>query len=84
MPNSLPETSRLIDVDELHTITSLSKATLWRHHEAKLIPEGCKIGRSVRWRLRSGDARTGILDWIEAGCPRCDDDAPNELEVPHA
>ena len=60
---------RLIDVVELAGLTGLSKPTLWRHHEAGLIPAGCKIGRAVRWRLRTGDPRTGILDWLDAGCP---------------
>lgn len=61
--------ARMIDVAELSRITGLSKPTLWRHHEAGLIPAGCKIGRAVRWRLRTGDPATGVLDWLEAGCP---------------
>ena len=67
----LSDTVRLIDVVELAKITALSKPTLWRHHENGIMPPGLKIGRSVRWRLRTGDARTGILDWVEAGCPHC-------------
>ncbi len=62
---------RLIDVKELAQITTLSRATIWRHREEGLLPCGVKIGRSVRWRLRTGDPKTGILDWIEASCPRC-------------
>jgi predicted DNA-binding transcriptional regulator AlpA len=57
---------RLIDVRELGRITGLSAATIWRHHEAGLIPPGHHIGRAVRWRLRD------ITAWIDAGCPRCD------------
>jgi predicted DNA-binding transcriptional regulator AlpA len=69
---------RLIDVADLAMLTGLSKPTLWRHHAAGLIPAGCKIGRAVRWRLRTGDPATGILDWLEAGCilprdPRAED-----------
>lgn len=60
---------RMVDIRELAELTGLSLATLWRHHEAGLIPAGCKIGRAVRWRLRTGDPSTGILDWLEAGCP---------------
>jgi predicted DNA-binding transcriptional regulator AlpA len=59
----------LIGVTELEAITGLSRPTLWRHHAAGLIPSGCKIGRSVRWRLRTGNPYTGILDWLDAGCP---------------
>ena len=67
-PNSHAD-YRLADVCELVELTGLSKATLWRHHESGLIPSGVKIGRAVRWRLRTGDPSTGILDWLEAGCP---------------
>lgn len=61
----------LIDVKELARITGLSRATIWRHHDEGILPCGVKIGRSVRWRLRTGNPKTGILDWVEAGCPRC-------------
>ena len=67
----LSDTVRLIDVVELAKITALSKPTLWRNNEHGIIPRGRKIGRSVRWVLRTGDPMTGILDWIEAGCPHC-------------
>ena len=59
----------MTDIRGLVKLTRLSRASLWRHHEAGLIPAGCKIGRAVRWRLRTGDPSTGILDWLEAGCP---------------
>lgn len=62
---------RLIGIDELVRLTGLSKPTLWRHHATGLIPAGCRIGRSVRWRLRTGNSLTGILDWLDAGCPPC-------------
>lgn len=69
--------SRMVDIQHLSDVTGLSKPTLWRHHEAGLIPAGCKIGRAVRWRLRTGDPKTGLLDWLEAGCPtvRCNSPA---------
>lgn len=60
---TLRDDLRLIDVVELSRITVLSKATLWRHHDAGLIPNGCRIGRSVRWRLRD------IRQWLDLGCP---------------
>lgn len=60
---------RMVEIDWLADATGLSKPTLHRHHKAGLIPRGCKIARSVRWRLRTGDPKTGILDWLEAGCP---------------
>lgn len=69
----IPVEQQLVDIDYLAELTGLSKPTLWRHHESGMLPRGCKIGRSVRWRLRTGDPTTGILDWVEAGCPnRCE------------
>lgn len=71
--------ARMIDVAELSRLTGLSKPTLWRHHDAGLIPAGCKIGRAVRWRLHTGDPRTGIMDWLDAGCPsRADADSDRQ------
>lgn len=55
---------KLIDVSALAELTGLSKPTIWRHHEAGLIPRGVKIGRAVRWQLSQ------IEQWLEAGCPR--------------
>ena len=69
MTDTSLDAARMIDVGELSQVTGLSKPTLWRHHEAGLIPAGCKIGRAVRWRLRTGDPTTGVMDWLEAGCP---------------
>lgn len=65
----IPESQRLVDAVYIAGLTGLSNATIWRHHDAGVLPLGLKIGRSVRWRLRTGDPLTGILDWIEAGCP---------------
>ena len=63
----MTELFQLIDVERLAGITGLSKPTLWRHHEAGLIPAGVKIGRAVRWRLAD------ITHWIESGCPHRDE-----------
>lgn len=75
------DTHGLVDIGVIKKVTSLSAATIWRHAEQHLMPPGLKIGRSVRWRLRTGNPRTGILDWIEAGCPRCN--APEATEGEH-
>lgn len=73
----IAEEHRLIDIDYLVTLTGLSKPTLRRLNSARnqSFPKGLKIGRSVRWRLRSGDPATGILDWVEAGCQLNSSDA---------
>lgn len=76
-PSGLPQGNaafsrvQLLSVKELAKIIGLSIPTIWRHHEEGIIPRGVKIGGSVRWRLRTGDPETGILDWIVAGCPQC-------------
>ncbi len=75
------DTHALVDIKVVTKLTSLSAATTWRNNEQGLMPRGLKIGRSVRWRLRTGDPKTGILDWIEAGCPRCD--SPEKTEGSH-
>lgn len=75
--STIPPEQRLVDIDYLAELTRLSKPTLWRHHESGKLPRGCKIGRSVRWRLRTGDPSTGILDWLEAGCEPASSDSPS-------
>jgi predicted DNA-binding transcriptional regulator AlpA len=59
---------RLIDIRELAQVTGVSVPSLWRHQANRRLPASCRIGRAVRWRLRTGDPATGVLDWIEAGC----------------
>jgi predicted DNA-binding transcriptional regulator AlpA len=78
--SSLAEEHRMVGIDWIVEATSLSKPTIRRHHEAGLIPRGCKIGRAVRWRLRTGDPKTGILDWIEAGCELAATEPSNQSE----
>lgn len=53
---------KMITVDELAEILSLSKTTLWRHRDSGLIPPGTKMGQAVRWR------RSDIESWVENGC----------------
>lgn len=65
----VPDEHRMVEIDWIESATKLSKPTIRRHHDAGLLPAGCKIGRSLRWRLRTGDPKTGLLDWLEAGCP---------------
>ena len=79
MPDTspVPDEQRLVDIDYLAELTRLSKPTLWRHHESGKLPRGCKIGRSVRWRLRTGNQSTGILDWLEAGCMPINSELPS-------
>jgi predicted DNA-binding transcriptional regulator AlpA len=71
--STLPETQRTVNHRWFMEALQVSSATVWRMHSEQRLPESMKIGRSVRWRLRTGDPATGALDWLEAGClPRAD------------
>ncbi|MFT5324197.1 MAG: putative DNA-binding transcriptional regulator AlpA [Planctomycetaceae bacterium] len=66
---TLPETQRTVSIRWFVEALQVSPATAWRMHSDHRLPASLKIGRSVRWRLRTGDPATGALDWLEAGCP---------------
>ena len=59
------------DVDAVAAIIDCSTRHVRRRSDAGEMPRPVHIGRLVRWRLRTGDPMTGVLDWIEAGCPNC-------------
>ena len=61
------------DVNVIATIYDCSKRHVYRMADAGKIPRPLKVGSLVRWRLRTGDPMTGVLDHIEAGCPSCRD-----------
>lgn len=58
-------------VDAVAAIVPCSARHVRRMSDAGLMPRPVNVGRLVRWRLRTGDPMTGVLDWIEAGCPPC-------------
>ena len=59
------------DVDAVAAIIVSSPRSVRRRSDCGDMPRPVHIGRLVRWRLRTGDPKTGVLDWIEAGCPSC-------------
>jgi excisionase family DNA binding protein len=61
----------LLSVDELATMLNCSTRTARRLADAGAMPRPVKLGSLVRWRTQTGDPMTGILDWVEAGCPSC-------------
>ena len=77
---NVAEEHRLVDIDYLAELTGLSKPTLRRMNaDQAAMPRGIRIGRrSIRWRLRTGEPKTGILDWIEAGCRLESGESPDE------
>lgn len=59
------------DVKAVATLCDCSSRHVYRLSDAGRMPRPVKLGSLVRWRLRTGDPKTGVLDWIEAGCPSC-------------
>ena len=59
------------DVDAIAALIPCSSRHVRRMADAGLMPRPVHVGRLVRFRLRTGDPKTGVLDWIEAGCPNC-------------
>ncbi len=59
------------DVDAIAALIPCSPRHVRRMADAGLMPRPVHVGRLVRFRLRTGNPTTGVLDWIEAGCPSC-------------
>jgi len=59
------------DVQCVAGIYDCSPRHIYRMADAGKIPRPVKLGSLVRWRLRTGDPMTGVLDHIDAGCPDC-------------
>lgn len=58
-------TSLLIDAEQLAIILGISVRSVWRYHRAKRIPAPVRLCGTVRWR------RAEIIQWINDGCPSC-------------
>jgi predicted DNA-binding transcriptional regulator AlpA len=67
----LKQESLLCDVHQVAEICRCSPRHVYRMADAGKMPRGLKLGQLVRWRRVTGDPRTGITDWILAGCPSC-------------
>jgi predicted DNA-binding transcriptional regulator AlpA len=61
----------LADVQTVARLCSFSPRHAFRMAAQGRMPKPAKIGSLVRWRLRTGDPSTGLLDWLDAGCPNC-------------
>lgn len=65
-----PREPALIDAAEFARLLSVSKPTIWRMRDSGKLPLATALtAQCVRWHLRTGNPATGVLDWIEAGCP---------------
>lgn len=61
----------LADANATAALVDCSARHVRRMSDSGQMPRPVRIGRLVRWRLRTGNPMTGVLDWIEAGCPSC-------------
>lgn len=65
-----PREAALIDAAELARLLSVSKPTIFRARDAGKLPVAIALtSQCIRWQLRTGNPATGVLDWVEAGCP---------------
>ena len=62
---------KLIDVQAVAALMSVSTRTVRRLADSGQMPRPVKLGSLVRWRAETGDPFTGVRDWIDAGCPSC-------------
>lgn len=69
--SSAAQAAGMGDVDATAALITCSSRHVRRMSDAGLMPPPVHIGRLVRWRWRTGDPKTGVLDWIDAGCPAC-------------
>jgi len=59
-------TQLLLKTKEAAQLCGIGERTLWRWSRCGIAPAPIKIGGTVRYD------RATYLDWIRAGCPRCD------------
>lgn len=67
----MAEVTGMGDLDAVAALIPCSTRHVRRMADAGLMPRPVHVGRLIRFRLRTGDPKTGVLDWIEAGCPSC-------------
>lgn len=61
----------LLDVGACAELCACSTRHFYRLNDARRCPPSIKLGSLARWPARTGNPMTGVLDWIEAGCPDC-------------
>ena len=63
--------AKLLDVQAVAEMLVCSARHVYRLSDSGRMPAPVKLGTLVRWRRSTGDPRTGLQDWIDAGCPSC-------------
>ena len=61
----------LLDVQTVADLLGCSTRHVYRLADRGAMPRPVKLGALVRWRRSTGDACTGIEDWIAASWPNC-------------
>ena len=62
-------TTGMADVLVIAELILCSSRHVRRMADAGVMPRPVHVGRLTRWPLRTGNPTTGVLDWIDAGCP---------------
>jgi predicted DNA-binding transcriptional regulator AlpA len=64
---SLPESQQCVDRKWWASALAFSLPTVDRMIARGDLPQPIRCGgRLLRWRMRTGDSRTGALDWLDA------------------
>lgn len=61
----------LLDVGAVADLLGCSARHVYRLADRGAMPRPVRLGSLIRWRRSTGDAMTGVEDWIAAGCPSC-------------
>jgi len=64
--NSTTE-SALITATELANLLGISVRSVWRMESSQKLPAAVRLGGLVRWQ------RSVIMQWIEDGCPKMEE-----------
>ena len=59
----------LLTVRQVSDLLKCSPRRVFRLSRSHRMPSPVKIGALVRWRHETGDPQTGIVDWLQSGCP---------------
>jgi predicted DNA-binding transcriptional regulator AlpA len=61
----------LLDVQAVAGMLGCSPRHVYRMADRGAMPRPVRLGSLIRWRRSTGDAMTGVEDWIAAACPSC-------------
>jgi predicted DNA-binding transcriptional regulator AlpA len=75
MNNTPAIVAELLPLAQAAKLCGLGERTFWRYAHNGTAPAPVKIGGSSRYR------RSDLLEWISAGCPRCDSQNSQSVEA---